>query len=97
MLWEPIKRLLSFSPLVWLGSISFEIYLLHLEVIYIFSCRLYGCLDGVPHRLWIIAVITVAISILLAWIYKISISRVNDRCVNSIMNWLTKEKKTYQG
>lgn len=96
MMWKPIQRVFSIKPLLWLGNISFEIYLLHLVVIYILSCRMYGWLDGVPHRLWIIALVTVMVTILLAWGYKSTVSKLNDRCINSILDWINKDKKIAQ-
>ena len=96
MMWKPIQRVFSIKPLLWLGNISFEIYLLHLVVIYILSCRMYGWLDCVPHRLWIISAVTVAVSVLLAWGYKLTVCKLNDRCTNSIMDWINKDKKITQ-
>lgn len=96
MMWEPMRRLFSTKLLLWLGNISFEIYLLHLLVIYILSCRMYGWLNGVPHRLWIISVVTIAVTILLAWVYKWTVSKLNDRCTNLIMDWINKYKKIPQ-
>ena len=90
MMWKPFQHILSIKPLLWLGDISFEIYLLHLEIIYIFSCRLYLWLQNVPYCLWIVTIATIVLSIVLAKVYKLTISKIDDRNITSIMSWIKK-------
>lgn len=65
-----IKRILSCKPLVWLGSISFELYMLHALVIYTLGCSTYMALPNGNGKILGVTIVILGGSLLAAWLYN---------------------------
>lgn len=57
------------KPLVWLGNISMNIYLLHMMVLYMITCRMANALSLSLIDVSIMFVATLLITIVLAYAY----------------------------
>lgn len=57
------------KPLVWLGSISMNIYLLHMMVLYMITCRMADALSLSLMDVSIMFLVTLLITIVLAYAY----------------------------
>ena len=71
---QPLCRALRFRPLVYLGSISYMLYLIHLPVYFLVRSGLTACFPQVPieARYWLVAVCSLAVTIgfsALSWTY----------------------------
>ena len=64
-----IVRFLSIKPFVWLGSISMNIYLLHMTVLYMITCRMADALSLSIIDGSIMFFVTVLTTIVLAYTY----------------------------
>lgn len=62
-------KILSIKPLVWLGSISMNIYLLHMMVLYMITCRMADALSLSLMDVSIMFLVTLLITIVLAYAY----------------------------
>ena len=62
-------KILSMKPLVWLGSISMNIYLLHMMVLYMITCRMADALSLSLMDVSIMFLVTLLITIVLAYAY----------------------------
>lgn len=83
VLFSPIcKRIFSVRPMVWLGKISFEVYLLHLFVIFSLACWMYMYVPYFPHRLMCIYGCTVTLTILVSWIWSIVVNKPLNRLLS---------------
>ncbi|MBC7723965.1 MAG: acyltransferase [Burkholderiaceae bacterium] len=60
--WPPLHRVLSARPVVWLGTLSFSLYLVHFPIVVTFA-ELAG-----PGRWWLGALVSVPVSLLAAWL-----------------------------
>ena len=69
------KKLFSIRPVKWLGGISFEIYLLHLLIIYSLGCWLYLSVPYVTHRLIYIYISIIISSVLAAYGWSVIVNR----------------------
>lgn len=65
-----IQECLSTPVFLWFGKVSFEIFLVHLLIIYSISSFLYLYLPSFQGELIIITVITIGMTIFTAWIYS---------------------------
>lgn len=61
-------KFLSLKLFVWLGKLSYELFLIHLLVLYSLSCYLYVVLPYFPHEIFVLLFITLGTSIILAYI-----------------------------
>lgn len=62
-------KILSMKPLVWLGNISMNIYLLHMMVLYMITCRMANALSLSLMDVSVMFVVTLLITIVLAYAY----------------------------
>ena len=62
-------KILSMKPLVWLGNISMNIYLLHMMVLYMITCRMADALSLSLMDVSIMFLVTLLITIVLAYAY----------------------------
>ena len=70
-----MQILLSMKQLRWLGSISMNIYLLHLLVIYMVTCRLADMLPMTYFNVLMMFVVTVLLTIVIAQLYSFYVER----------------------
>lgn len=90
LMWMPLKNIFSLKPFVFLGHISFEIYLLHLVIIYTLSCRFYILIEHIPHSFNIFVVFTLLVTIIISYGYKRIVSPLTDKITDLIVNWIKK-------
>lgn len=63
------RKLLGFKPLTWLGGISMNIYLLHMMVLYIITCRIADAFSLSLMDVSIMFAVTLMVTIVLAYVY----------------------------
>lgn len=77
--------------IVWLGKISFSLYLLHLPIICSFSCYLYLSLDmEYQTKVLVISSLTIALTLFLAFVFTKYIDKNGVRLANKFAFWLTR-------
>jgi peptidoglycan/LPS O-acetylase OafA/YrhL len=90
-----VQRWLSLSPFVFLGKISFPLYLLHLPVLYSAGaglyCLLHASLGRVASSL-IAATVTLAISLLLGWLGSLTLEPFAIWSGRVVANWLSESR-----
>ena len=89
MLSKQLQEIFSRRPVVWLGKISFEIYLLHLIVIFSFGCWMYLRIPYFNHRMILIYVGVLLVSILLAWFWHGMVNKPIDRFLSKCLRRFT--------
>ena len=81
-------KILSIKPLVWLGSISMNIYLLHMMVLYMITCRMADAFSLSLVDVSVMFVVTLLITIVLAYAYtkfvEIRLNGVVDKLLEKI-------------
>lgn len=70
-----MQMILNMKPLRWLGGISMSIYLLHLLVIYMVTCRLADMLPMTYFNVLMMFVVTVLLTIVIAQLYSFYVER----------------------
>jgi len=80
-LWPPLQRPLSARPLVWLGRVSFSLYLVHFPVVVAF-----GTMFG-PGRWWLGALVSVPLSLVLAQLMYLWVELPAQRLANVAGRW----------
>ena len=80
-LWPPLQRPLSARPLVWLGRVSFSLYLVHFPVVVAF-----GTMFG-PGRWWLGALVSVPLSLVLAQLMYRWVELPAQRLANATGRW----------
>ena len=91
ILCKPIKKLLSSRSLTWLGTISFELYLLHILVIYSLGCGMYLYVPYFNHRLLCIYLSVIIISIYISWGWVYVVNRPIDKWLNQLLKYFIKQ------
>jgi len=94
---DMLKKALSFRPIVWLGEISFGMYVFHMVValsigslVYLYSRENMGAAWAAVFA----AIATYALTIVMAMIAYKFIDRPSQRLANKIANWLIRPMKT---
>lgn len=81
-------KILSMKPLVWLGNISMNIYLLYMMVLYMITCRMANALSLSLMDVSVMFVVTLLITIVLAYAYtkfvEIKLNKVVDKLLEKI-------------
>lgn len=81
-------KILSIKPLVWLGNISMNIYLLHMMVLYMITCRMADALSLSLMDVSVMFLVTLLITIVLAYAYtkfvEIRLNGVVDKLLEKI-------------
>lgn len=76
------------KPLGWLGNISMNIYLLHMMVLYMITCRMANALSLSLMDVSVMFVVTLLITIVLAYAYtkfvEIKLNKVVDKLLEKI-------------
>ncbi|MBC7442449.1 MAG: acyltransferase [Ramlibacter sp.] len=72
-LWPPLQAPLTVRPLVWLGSVSFSLYLVHFPIVVAFG-NVFG-----PSRWWLGALVSVPLSLGLAYLMYRWVERPSQR------------------
>ena len=86
-----LQKILEFSPLVWLGKISFSLYLIHYPIICSFACYLYIKLPLGGHysKFLVVGCSTVTLSIIMAYFFTLFIDRKGIKLANYIADRLS--------
>lgn len=79
-----VQKILSWKPLVFLGAISFEIYLLQLPVLYSFSCWLWL---SVPN-IWINIICTLSVLLILSTLISRYVNAPINKLLNNFVSWI---------
>ena len=80
-LWPPLRRPLSARPIVWLGTVSFSLYLVHFPVVVAFS-SMFG-----PGHWWVGALISVPLSLVLAQLMYRWVEQPAQRLATAAGRW----------
>lgn len=86
-----LQEVLQNKLIVWLGKVSFSLYLIHLPIICSFSCYMYLTLD-LEHRskVLLISSLTIALALFVSYIFTRYIDRNGVIFANKFAYWLTK-------
>ena len=86
-----LQQLLQNAFMVWLGKISFSLYLIHLPLICSFSCYLYLTLN-LEHqtKVLLISSLTIALALFISYIFTKFIDKNAVVFANKFASWLTK-------
>ena len=63
-------KILSIKPLVWLGNISMNIYLLHMMVLYMITCRMVDMMSLAITDITLMFAVTLILTLIFAYIYN---------------------------
>lgn len=63
------QTILSKKPFTWLGKMSMNIYLLHMTVLYMITCRMANVLSLSLMDVSVMFIITLVVTIVLAYVY----------------------------
>lgn len=85
-----LKVGLSRKPLVWLGKMSMNVYLLHMLVIYVVTCRMIKTLELTVSNQIIIYVTTIIAVLLLSHLFTVYVEPKLSILTNKIINVLSK-------
>ena len=88
-----LKRILSLNMFCWWGKISFEIYLLHLIVIYSLSCYMYMSIPPFEHKLILIWTSAIVVTIVMARLWNRYVNHYLNRCIDKITNDILQDKE----
>lgn len=80
------RRILSMNIFRYLGKISFEIYLLHLIVIYSLSCYMYMSIPAFEHRMLIVWAVAIIVTLVMSWIWNKYVNHYINRCIDNFTN-----------
>jgi peptidoglycan/LPS O-acetylase OafA/YrhL len=90
-LWPPLQRPLSARPLVWLGTVSFSLYLVHFPVVVAF-----GTMFG-PGRWWLGALVSVPLSLVLAQLMYLWVELPAQRLATWTGRWASEKAGALRG
>lgn len=62
-------KILSIKPLVWLGNISMNIYLLHMMVLYMITCRMVDMMSLAITDITLMFAVTLILTLILLILY----------------------------
>lgn len=82
------RKLLGFKPLMWLGGISMNIYLLHMMVLYMITCRMADAFSLSLMDVSAIFAITLMVTIVLAYVYTKFVEKRLNKAVDNLLNRL---------
>lgn len=90
---DALQSFLSSKLLVWLGKISFSLYLVHIPIIYSLSCYLYMHIGfGHLYSAWISSIITVIVVLIVAVLFTKFVDRQAVFLSSKIANFFIKKK-----
>lgn len=81
---HPVQKFLSLKPFLFLGKISFEIYIYQLPLIYSLSCFLWIH----NQNIWINMLITFPAIIVLSYLVQRFIAPLQNKATNNIVKWI---------
>lgn len=87
---EAIKCFFSWNPVLFLGKISYSVYLIHIPLMCSFSCILFLRMQQalVEHYSLVclcILIVTTVVLIILSWVFHNTVERMSDVCTNCIL------------
>ena len=81
-----LQKLLSNKPLVWVGKVSFNLYLLQLFVIYSFTCRIAYNMDmNDTMAQFIVFSSSITLIILFSWLWKKHIDPITEKAIKKVV------------
>ena len=84
----PAQKIFSIQPMLWLGKISFEVYLWHMLCIFTVAYGMHLYIPYFHHKLIVIWIATSIITILISWIWNICVNRYANKGVDVVVNKL---------
>ena len=82
------RKLLGFKPLTWLGGISMNIYLLHMMVLYMITCRIADTFSLSLMDVSIMFAVTLMVTIVLAYVYTKFVEKRLNKAVDRLLDRL---------
>lgn len=79
------RKLLCFKPLMWLGGISMNIYLLHMMVLYMITCRMADALSLSIMDVSVMFAVTLMVTIGLAYVYTKFVEKRLNKSVDRLL------------
>lgn len=79
-----VQKILSWKPIVFLGDISFEVYLLQLPVLFSFSCWLWLCIPNI----WINIICTLLVLLILSTLISRYVNAPINKLLNNFVAWI---------
>ena len=81
-------KILSIKPLVWLGNISMNIYLLHMMVLYMITCRMVDMMSLAITDITLMFAVTLILTLIFACFYTKWIERFLNNAVDKLLDRL---------
>ena len=81
-------KILSIKPLVWLGNISMNIYLLHMMVLYMITCRMVDMMSLAITDITLMFAVTLILTLIFAYFYTKWIERFLNNAVDKLLDRL---------
>ena len=81
-------KILSMKPLVWLGNISMNIYLLHMMILYMFTCRMVDIMSLSITDVILMFAVTLILTLIFAYFYTKWIERFLNNAVDKLLDRL---------
>ena len=81
-------KILSIKPLVWLGSISMNIYLLHMMVLYMITCRMVDMMSLAITDITLMFAVTLILTLIFACFYTKWVERFLNNAVDKLLDRL---------
>ena len=81
-------KILSMKPLVWLGSISMNIYLLHMMVLYMITCRMVDMMSLAITDITLMFAVTLILTLIFACFYTKWVERFLNNAVDKLLDRL---------
>lgn len=82
------RKLLGFKPLIWLGGISMNIYLLHMMVLYMITCRMADTFFLSLMDVSVMFAVTLMVTIGLAYVYTKFVEKRLNKVVDRLLDRL---------
>ena len=82
------RILLGFKPLMWLGGISMNIYLLHMMVLYMITCRMADTFSLSLMDVCVMFAVTLLLTIVLAYVYTKFVEKRLNKAVDRLLDRL---------
>lgn len=80
------RKLLGFKPLMWLGGISMNIYLLHMMVLYMITCRMADTFSLSLMDVCVMFAVTLLLTIVLAYVYTKLVEKRLNKAVDRLLD-----------
>lgn len=84
------RKVLGLKPISWFGKISMNIYLLHMMVLYMITCRMADALSLSLVDVSLMFVVTLVVTIILAYGYtkyvEVRVNKLTDKVLEKIVN-----------